>query len=191
MLILRPILLFMEYLYYKIRLFGKVKLKGFTIIHCFKGSSLEFGRDVVINSSFFSVLGGTNHMSIFLVNDGGHLKIGNNVGLTSILINCKKNIVIGDNVMIGINCMVFDHDFHPLDPVARYTYMSCRKNRHLINKNDVIIEDGAFIGASSIITKGTHIGKNCVVGAGSVVHGNFPDNCVIAGNPAKIVRDHY
>jgi acetyltransferase-like isoleucine patch superfamily enzyme len=41
---------------------------------------------------------------------------------------------------------------------------------------------------NSIILKGTKIGKRCVVGAGSVVHGTFPDDVIIAGNPAKIVK---
>ena len=42
---------------------------------------------------------------------------------------------------------------------------------------------------NSIILKGTTIGNNCVVGAGSVVHGTFGDNCVIAGNPAKVIKE--
>lgn len=41
---------------------------------------------------------------------------------------------------------------------------------------------------NSIILKGTVIGNNCVIGAGSVVHGKFEDNCVIAGNPAKVIK---
>ena len=41
---------------------------------------------------------------------------------------------------------------------------------------------------NSIILKGTVLGKNVVVGAGSVVHGIFPDNCIIAGNPAKVIK---
>ena len=42
---------------------------------------------------------------------------------------------------------------------------------------------------NSIILKGTNIGKNCIIGAGSVVHGTFPDNVIIAGNPAKIIKE--
>ncbi len=41
---------------------------------------------------------------------------------------------------------------------------------------------------NSIILKGTTLGKNVVVGAGSVVCGTFPENCIIAGNPARIIR---
>lgn len=56
------------------------------------------------------------------------------------------------------------------------------------------IGDNCFIGMNSIILMGTHIGNNVIVGAGSVVHGDVPDNVVIAGNPAKIIctlEEHY
>lgn len=59
---------------------------------------------------------------------------------------------------------------------------------------ETYIGDNCFIGMNSIILMGTHIGNNCIVGAGSVVHGTFPDNVVIAGNPAKIIctlQEHY
>lgn len=49
------------------------------------------------------------------------------------------------------------------------------------------IGDNVFIGMHSIILMGTHIGSNSIVGAGSVVKGNFPDNVVIAGNPARVI----
>lgn len=56
------------------------------------------------------------------------------------------------------------------------------------------IGDNVFIGVNSIILMGAHIGNNVIVGAGSVVGGKIPDNVVVAGNPAKVVRtleDHY
>ena len=45
-----------------------------------------------------------------------------------------------------------------------------------------------FIGCNCIILKGSVIGDNCVIGAGSVVSGTFDANCVIAGNPARVIR---
>ena len=51
----------------------------------------------------------------------------------------------------------------------------------------VTIGDNCFLGMNSIILMGTKIGNNCIVGAGSVVKGNFPNNVIIAGNPAKII----
>lgn len=51
-----------------------------------------------------------------------------------------------------------------------------------------VIGENCFLGMNSIILKGTHIGNNCIIGAGAVVSGNFPDNVVIAGNPARIIK---
>jgi acetyltransferase-like isoleucine patch superfamily enzyme len=59
-----------------------------------------------------------------------------------------------------------------------------------MKKRPIIIGDGCFIGSNSIILKGTNLGKNCVVGAGSVVYGSFPDNVIIAGNPAMIIKEN-
>lgn len=52
---------------------------------------------------------------------------------------------------------------------------------------ETFIGDNVFIGMNSIILMGTHIGNNCIVGAGSVVSGSFQDDVVIAGNPARII----
>lgn len=49
------------------------------------------------------------------------------------------------------------------------------------------IGNNVFIGMNSIILMGTHIGDNCIVGAGSICHGTYPDNSVVAGNPARVI----
>ena len=54
----------------------------------------------------------------------------------------------------------------------------------------VSIGDGSWLGAGAIILPGASIGRNVVVAAGSVVRGDVPDKCVVAGVPAKIVREH-
>ena len=54
---------------------------------------------------------------------------------------------------------------------------------------EVILEDNVWIGDSAIVNKGVRIGKNSIVGAGSVVVKNVPPNVVVAGNPAKIVKE--
>ncbi|MDI9553531.1 MAG: DapH/DapD/GlmU-related protein, partial [Bacteroidota bacterium] len=51
----------------------------------------------------------------------------------------------------------------------------------------IVIGNNVFIGINSIILSNTSIGDNCIVGAGSVVRGKFPENSVLAGNPAQII----
>lgn len=95
------------------------------------------------------------------------------------------DINIGKNVLVGGNCKIIDNDFHPL-------LASQRINQKVddMKKRPINIGDGCFIGVNSIILKGTILGKNCVVGAGSVVSGIYPDNVIIAGNPAKIIKEN-
>jgi len=56
---------------------------------------------------------------------------------------------------------------------------------------DTYIGDNCLIGVNSIIMAGVHIGNNSVVGSGSVVTKNVPDNVIVAGNPAKIIRENF
>ena len=52
----------------------------------------------------------------------------------------------------------------------------------------VVIEDNVFIGANAVVIEGVHVGKNAVVAAGSVVISDVPDNAVVAGVPAKVIK---
>ena len=56
--------------------------------------------------------------------------------------------------------------------------------------DEIIIGDGTWIGMNATILAGTHIGKNCVIAANSVVKGNYPDHCVIGGVPSKIIKKY-
>ena len=78
---------------------------------------------------------------------------------------------------------ILDNDFHPIDPQARRADI-----KEQIGTGPVIIGKNCFIGCNALILKGTVLGDNCVVGAGAVVSGVFEDNCVIAGNPARVIR---
>lgn len=91
----------------------------------------------------------------------------------------RNEIIIGKNVMVGPNVLIYDHDhdFYALD----------RKNT--FRTAPIHIGDNVWIGGNAIILRGTIIGNNSVVGAGSVVKGRFPDNVVIAGNPAKVIKN--
>ncbi len=82
-----------------------------------------------------------------------------------------KGIHIGSYTMIA-GAVIHTHDY-------------CRSL-----KADTYVGDNCFIGGGARILPGIRIGNNCIVGAGSVVTKDVPDNCIVAGNPARIIREN-
>ena len=165
--------------------YGKnVLLKGVPVIFNKSGAELIIGDDCVIKSSFLSNLVGLYSRTIIVTREpGAKIRIGDNEGISGATIYARKGITIGDNTMIGGNVKILDNDFHPVEVEARLA-----DDRDKIGTREVVIGKNCFIGCNSLILKGTVLGDNCVVGAGAVVCGRFEDNCVIAGNPAKVVK---
>jgi len=94
---------------------------------------------------------------------------------------CANTIVIGDGTSITANCGVFDI-IHPYDDISINPRIASIKTK------PVVIGKDCIIGMNTVILPGTQMGNHCVVGANSTVSGVFPDNCVIVGSPAKIVK---
>lgn len=113
---------------------------------------------------------------------GGGIIIGENSGLSNIHITARESVIIGNNVNIGSGCMIYDNDFHSL------RYDERVNGDRNINTAPIYIQDGAFIGAHSIILKGVTIGARSIVGAGSVVTKSIPSDEVWAGNPARFIK---
>ena len=90
-----------------------------------------------------------------------------------------STIEIGDNRMFAPNVQLYTAT-HPLHPVKR--------NSGLEYAKPIKIGDNVWLGGGVIVTPGVTLGNNVVVGAGSVVTKSFPDNVVIAGNPARIIK---
>lgn len=122
------------------------------------------------------------------------VKIGDNVNVGGgTVIDCVGSITIEDDVLVSYQVVIQDSDNHSV----RY---SIRKNdtRDWLNNQThdwsttpqkaVKISRGAWLGARSIILKGVTIGVGSVVAAGSVVTKDVPDWTIVAGNPARIVR---
>ena len=102
------------------------------------------------------------------------LKMGKNVFIgVNCVLDITKSIIIGDEVQIAPNAMIFTHD-------------SSKDRKNPIEK-EVVIKDSAYIGAGAIILAGVRIGKNSIVGAGAVVTKNVDDNVVVGGVPAKMI----
>jgi acetyltransferase-like isoleucine patch superfamily enzyme len=107
--------------------------------------------------------------------------IGDNTRINGASIHATESIIIGKNCLIAANVTIIDSDGHGIDS----------SERSLANplSEPVVIEDNAWIGMNSIILKGVRIGKNSIIGAGSVVTKHVPENCVAAGNPARVLRN--
>lgn len=127
---------------------------------------------------------GLTQRVIIVAKYGGKVEINEGVCMSGCTIYAMESITIGKHTDIGAGCKIIDNDFHPLPYSQRYPVEQLDK----VKKRPIFIGEGCFIGANSIILKGTTLGKNCVVGAGSVVSGTWPDNSIIAGNPAKLIK---
>lgn len=112
------------------------------------------------------------------------VKIGNNCHISPyVLIDLlhPELIRIGNNVTISSNSMIFSH----VNMTAN-EFLKTHGFPRLIK--NVEIKDGAVISVGCILTAGVTIGKNSIIGAGSVVTQNIPDNSIAIGNPARIVK---
>ena len=166
--------------------YGKnLKLKGIPVIYNTTGAKLQIGDNVTVNSSFLSNLVGLYQRTIIVTRTPqAELIIGDNVGISGATIYARGSIKIGDNTLVGGNAKIFDNDFHPLEIEARN-----KDIKEKIGTRPVVIGKNCFIGGNSIILKGTVLGDGCIVGAGAVVSGKFEDNCIIAGNPARVIKN--
>lgn len=162
--------------------FGEnLKIRGHILLS--NSGDVKIGNYCTINSSQAANMTAGDRCTINVIS--GVLTIGDNTGISNAHISCAKAITIGSNVLIGGGVKIFDTDFHPLQPIYRYGKM---RDNNRVNTSEVVIEDGAFIGAETIVLKGAHIEKNSIIGAGSVVTGIIPDNEVWAGQPARFIK---
>lgn len=154
---------------------GKLQITG-------KGN-IKIGRDVtLICDSKYNPIAGPGIMHFTIMNNA-LLTIGDGTKITCCTITVRKQVVIGNNVLIGANCMICDTDFHALSP-----HLRLKDDYNNAKIKPVQIGNDVFIGARSIILKGTSIGDGAVIGAGSVVSGNIPSMEIWAGNPARFIK---
>lgn len=107
---------------------------------------------------------------------GSYVSVAQDLYLT-----CASHISIGSNTAIAAYVTITDIDHSYFDPDIPIEQQE-------ITVEDVSIGEDCKIYNGAVILKGTNIGRHCVVGANSVVKGFFPDFCVIAGIPARIVK---
>lgn len=119
---------------------------------------------------------------IYVMYADSEVRIGNNVVLANgATIQAVSKINIGNDVMIGINCMIVDTDGHDMNPEKRFDGD--------VKSGPITIEDNVIVYYNSVIFKGVTIGKNSIIGACSVVTKDIPPNVFAAGSPAKVIRN--
>lgn len=112
---------------------------------------------------------------------GKHIEIGNNFyANTNFTILDVAKVTIGDNVFIGPNTSLYTAG-HPLHFLSR--------NTGLEYGLPIKIGNNVWIGGSVTILPGVSIGDNAVIGAGSVVSKDIPNNVIAVGNPCKVIRE--
>jgi len=115
----------------------------------------------------------------FYVNIGQFTRIGKNVYINHLCSMLDMGtITIGDDVLIGPKVNILSEE-HPVSPAERKALMV----------RPVVIKNGAWIGAGATILPGVTVGENSIVAAGAVVNKDVPDNTVVGGIPAKVIKD--
>lgn len=136
-----------------------------------------------INLVFSELIGKKVEDSFFIIppfytDFGENIKIGKNVFVNhACTFMDRGGITIEDNVLIGpkVNLITTNH---PINPAERKATIS----------NPILIKKGAWIGVAATILPGVTIGENSIIAAGAVVSKNVPDNVIVGGIPAKILK---
>jgi acetyltransferase-like isoleucine patch superfamily enzyme len=153
-------------------------------VQIFQGGRLEIGDDFYFVSEPKRSAITLFARGQFTVFPGAIIKIGNRVALNGTAITSKRCVEIGEGTQIGPNVIIVDSDFHNIWPPESRWGTSTQEN-----DKDVKIGKNVWVGMNTIILKGSRIGNNSVIGAGSVVTGEIPADCIASGNPARYQRD--
>jgi maltose O-acetyltransferase len=146
-----------------VQLLGKAKVGAW-------GGDIYIHDKVIIDSSTAKVE--------IVSNEGGRLEIGEGTYINyGVSIAANSSIKIGKKCNIGTYCIVIDSDYHGIED---------RDNPP--PPQPVVLEDNVWLGARVIVLKGVTIGKDSVIGAGSVVTKNIPPRSVAVGLPAKVIK---
>lgn len=141
----------------------------------------EAARERAIRELFGAAGRNPTALPTFCCDNGKNIRVGENfLANYNVTILDIAPVTIGDYVMIGPNTLITTVN-HPLSPAGR--------RRHLGQARPVAIGRDVWIGGNCTILPGVTIGNNAVIAAGAVVTKDVPDNCVVAGVPARKIRN--
>lgn len=147
-------------------------------------SSGHFPLDFIFRVEGFCRIGKNFHArkNCFVrVRKGGRLIIGDRVSINNrCSIVCHNLIEIGDDVLIGENVAIYDHD-HNFDGIHV-------TNKLGFNYSPVKIGDNVWIGSNVLILSGVSIGDNCVIGGGTILTKSIPENSIVYSQQNLVIR---
>mgnify|MGYP003308158982 CR=1 FL=1 len=146
-----------------------------------KKGLIKIGDNCAIAGSLYSMADGK-------IEIGDYTEIRENSVVGSV-----ESVKIGSYVMISNNIRIYDNNNHPTDPAKRKEM--CKNGFYgeawrwtYWDHKPVVIEDNVWIGQYVTILKGVRIGKGAIIGTKAVVTKDVPENTIVAGNPARIVK---
>ncbi|MCO7596018.1 MULTISPECIES: acyltransferase [Pseudomonas] len=118
-----------------------------------------------------------------LIKNGAKVVIGEDTSIEGayILADNGREVRIGRDCMISFNVQLRTTDAHGI--------YSVETGERLNSPGDILIEDHVWVGQAALISKGTQIGRNSIVGASSFLQNKeYPASCIVAGTPGKLIR---
>lgn len=155
---------------------------GSPIVSLAPGSRIELGERVVLCSKSEATALAISHPVVLrTLAPGARLSIGADTGISGGSFCAATEITIGEGCLFGADVVVADTNFHPVDNANRRYSAGAETSR-------VVIGSNVFVGTRAIVLKGSTIGSDSVIGAGSLVAGVVPSGVVAAGNPCRVLR---
>jgi acetyltransferase-like isoleucine patch superfamily enzyme len=161
--------------------FGRGSLMAFPAGSLFGESGIAIGDDTLIGqqvSLTAGMLPGQNLVGLTVLSIGDRCVIGRGSHIVA-----HESVTIEDDIWIGPYVYITDQNHGYEDPATPI-------GRQFPVNRPVSVGSGSWLGAGAIVLPGATIGRNVVVAAGSVVRGAIPDHCVVAGVPARVIREH-
>lgn len=160
----------------------KIQIDYKTTIRIWNGGAIIVGYKSSLRSNQRGYHAGMPFpTTLFVDKKGALIEIGDCCRINGAYIHAQKKISMGNNCVIASGVNIIDSNGHVL--------LSNNRTTGRDEPKEIIIGNNVWIGLNSIILKGTKIGDNCVIAAGSVVKGDFPENSLIQGNPANVVKN--
>jgi acetyltransferase-like isoleucine patch superfamily enzyme len=165
----------------KVQLGKSFRLEKNSNLIPYPGTKIVVGDNVYLRSNPYGYHTGMPFPTTVIADkQGASITIGNNCRLNGVYVHAQSAISIGDNCVIAAGVNIIDSNGHQVVSSNRTVGRDIPK--------PVFIGNNVWIGINAIVLKGTTIGDNCIVSAGSVVvGGDYPKNSLLRGNPAQVV----